>query len=152
LRLKEDAVGDYWRYGYWTTDEFLPGMYVEYYMGIPNYPKRRDGKVMEVPSEPVRMVRFRGLVATGRPYDAGSRMKKGVQMQMGGGERVEREKVGGRVITFFTVGVDDGEYLDLVLWGKYPVRKIHCVEGEGIMMDEGKCPWVQVIRFRFGRI
>jgi len=71
---------------------------------------------------------------------------------MGGGEKVEREKGGGRVITFFTVGVDDGEYLDLVLWGKYPVRKIHCVEGEGIMMDEGRCPYVQVIRFRFGRI
>jgi len=152
MRLREDAVRDYWRYGYWTTEEFLPDMYAEYYMGKPNYPKRRDGKVIELPKDDVRMVRFRGLVATGRPYDAGRRMKRGVQMEMGGGEKVEREKVGGKVITFFTVGVDNGEYLDLVLWGKYPVRKIHCIEGEGMVMEEDKSPWVQVTRFRFGRI
>lgn len=167
LRFKEDPVGDYWKYGYWTTEEFLPDMYAEYYMGKPNYPKRRphkgvlrlapsesvrDGNIRELPKDDVRMVRFRGLVATGRPYDAGRRMKRGVQMEMGGGDKVEREKSGGRVITFFTIGVDNGQYIDLVLWGKYPVGKIHCVEGEGMVMEEDKSPWVQVTRFRFGRI
>jgi len=158
LKLIEDPVRDYWQYGYWTTDEFLPNMYAEYYIGVPDYPKPRKKKdgtqyVPEQIHEPVSMVRFRGLVATGRPFNADRRMKKVQQKEMSGGESIGQDGFKqARIITFFTIGVDDGQYLDIVLWDRYPVGKIHCIEGEGIMKDQDTCPWVQITRFRFSRI
>lgn len=150
MKLKEDPIRDYWQYGYWISDDFLPGMYCEYYMGIPTQSKRK--KIIEEIKAPVKMVRFRGLVATGRTYDAGRRMKKIIPKEMPGGESVSPEIKNGRIITFFTIGYNDSNYLELVLWGKYPVQKIHCIEGEGLIKDEDSCPWVQVTRFRFCRL
>jgi len=162
LKLVEDPIRDYWQFGYWTTEDFLPGMYAEYYTGIPELPKPRKKKdgtqfIPEPITEPVSMVRFRGLVATGRPFSADRRMKKVQPREMAGGESLPKDgpqdgQKQGRIITFFTIGVEDGHYLDLVLWGRYPVGRIHCIEGEGIMKDQDGCPWVQVIRFRFSRI
>ena len=158
MKLVDDPVRDYFQFGYWISNDFLPGMYCEYFTAIPEMPKRRTKKgetPKPVPtfSEPVSMVRFRGIVATGRPFQADRRMKQVKPKEMTGGDSIAQEgNKNGRIITFFTIGVADGEYLDLVLWGKYPVQKIHCIEGEGIMKDEDKCPWVQTIRFRFSRI
>jgi len=158
MKLVEDPVRDYFQLGYWISDQFLPGMYCEYFTAIPEMPKRRTKKgetpkPVPVFTEPVSMVRFRGIVATGRPFQADKRMKQVKPKEMLGGDSVAQEgHKNGRIITFFTIGVADGEYLDLVLWGRYPVQKIHCIEGEGIMKDEDKCPWVQTIRFRFSRI
>ena len=118
MRLKNDPIKDYWQYGYWTTNEFLPDMYAEYYVGVPKKSDKEEN-----------MVRFRGLVATGRPFT---------------------DK--GKTITFFTIGIADGEYLDLVLWGKYPVGKIHCIEGCGVVKDENKCKFIQVEKFKFCRL
>lgn len=158
LKLIEDNVSDYFQFGYWASSDFLPNMYAEYYTGIPDLPKprkRKDGTVYvpEIFTEPQSMVRFRGLVACGRPYQAGKRMKPVKPREISGGESIASETTKqGRIITFFTIGVADGEYLDLVLWGKYPVGKIHCIMGEGIIKDSLTCPWVQVTRFKFDRI
>jgi len=158
MKLIEDPVRDYFQYGYWISDEFLPGMYCEYYSDIPVLPKRRVKKGMEpIPqqifTEPVDMVRFRGLVCTGRTFDAGRRMKKIIPKEMTGGDSIQSDRQkGGRIITFFTLGVANGQYIDIVLWGTYPVGKIHCIEGEGILKDAATVPWVQVIRFRFSRL
>ena len=153
LKLKIDPVKDYWQYGYWTTPQFLPDMYAEYYNGVPQQPKRKPNPFL--PTEQVPMVRFRGLVATGRPFNAERRMRNVRPTVLEGGEKIAIEtgqKSFGRTITFFTVGVADGEYLDLVLWGQYPVGKIHCIEGEGMVKDMDTCKWIQVTTFRFGRI
>jgi DNA polymerase III alpha subunit len=53
-------------------------------------------------------MRFRGLIATGRYHT-----------------------VGGREITFITIGTDTGKYLDLVLDGTYEFDRFDVVEGEG---------------------
>ncbi len=157
LKLIDDPVRDYFQFGYWISDEFLPNCYAEYYTGIPEMPKprkRKDGTtfIPEPILEPVEMVRFRGIVACGRPYQANKKMKQIKPKEMAGGESLPQEGFKqGRIITFFTIGVADGQYLDLVLWGKYPIGKIHCIMGEGMVKDHS-CPWVQVTRFRFDRI
>ena len=79
-------------------------------------------------------------------------MKKIVPAKIPGGEDIPLQKQSGKMITFLTIGVADGEYLDLVLYGTYPVGKILAIEGEGLMKDLDKVPYVQVIRFRFSRL
>jgi len=158
MKLVNDPVRDYFQYGYWISEEFLPNMYAEYYQGIPQPTKRRKRKdgteyIPEPITEPQSMVRFRGIVACGRPYQADRRIKHVKPTEISGVESISPEGFKqGRIITFFTIGVADGEYLDLVLWGRYPVGKIHCIMGEGIVKDADGCPWVQVTRFRFDRI
>lgn len=149
MKLVNDPLRDYWQFGYWISDDFLPGMYSERYVGIPYRSKK---KVADVPEEPVSMIRFRGLVATGRVFNAERRMKKVIPVQMAGGENIDKEKGTIKNITFFTLGISDGIYIDIVLYGKYPVQKIHCIEGEGIVKDTTTCEWIQVTRFRFSRL
>ena len=138
-KFKIDPIKDYWQHGYWTTDEFLPNMYAEYYTET-------------IKKVPTLMVKFRGLVATGRIYNSIRNIKKIKPSEISGGENIKSENKKPRMITFFTIGVKDGSYLDLVLWGGYPVSKIHCIEGDGIVQDKNTCPWIQVTKFRFSRI
>lgn len=145
MKLISNPVRDYFEYGYWVTNEFLPDMFCHYYMDIPKETKRNPNP------ERCKICSFRGLVATGRIFSPDKRMKKRMVKQLEGGEEIKNEGKG-RVITFFTIGYEDGKYLDLVLWGKYPVGKIHCIEGEGIVKDEDKVPWIEVIKFKFSRI
>jgi len=169
-RFSVNDVDDYFRYGYWTGNDFLNGMFCEYYDGNPNEARkrkrRRKGetkeefelamkKLDEEECEVVRMVRFRGLIATGRQVSADKNMRKiKVKQDKGGLEVQDEEKPSGinRIITFITIGYEDGKYLDLVLWGKYPLQKLHSIEGEGIIKNEDSCPYVEVLKFKFCRL
>lgn len=66
---------------------------------------------------------FKGLIATGRHHT-----------------------VGGRDITFITIGSNTGHYHDLVLEGTYEFDRYDCVEGRGIFRNNS----VQVSDFVFG--
>lgn len=169
-RFLVNDVKDYFTYGYWISNNFLSGMYCEYYDGNPNESKkrvrRRKGetkeefelamkKLDEEVIDNVKMVRFKGLIATGRAVSAEKNMKRIKVKQENGGEKVkdEDESAGiNHLITFITIGYEDGKYLDLVLWGKYPLQKLHCIEGEGIVKNEDSCPYVEVLKFKFCKI
>ena len=108
-KLKTNDLEEYFQYGYWTGDNFLPGMYFE---------EKEDGKC-----------RFRGLIATGRPYRVHDK---------------EKGKRRGRMITFVTIGYDNGKYIDLVMNGGTSIHKRHFIEGTGIVKEENGVKYVQV--------
>jgi len=87
---------DFYKLGYWCGRDFLSGMYF-----IVNEVK---GK---------KIVNFRGLVATYRPYFDSSPHSKC------------------RKITFVTISYDNGKYVDLIAHGHYPLSKFHVVKGSG---------------------
>ena len=97
-RLFSKHSDDFYKLGYWCGKEFMPGMYFI---------------VSEVGDK--KIVRFRGLVATYRPYYDSSPQSKC------------------RKITFITLGYDNGKYIDVVAHGYYPLSKFPVVKGEGEM-------------------
>ena len=95
-RLFSNKSDDFYKLGYWCGREFLSGMYY-----IVNEVKDK------------KIVNFRGLVATYRPYY----------------DRSPQSKC--RKITFVTIGYDDGKYVDLIIHGHYPLSKFPVVKGTG---------------------
>jgi hypothetical protein len=98
LRLCSKREDDFYKLGYWCGQEFMPGMYF----------------IINVVSGK-KIVNFRGMVATYRPYyDCSSQSKF-------------------RKITFITLGYDNGKYIDIVADGYYPLSKFPIVKGHGEM-------------------
>lgn len=167
-RFLLNDIHDYFYYGYWVGNSFLPGMYCEYYNGNANEERkrtrRRKGetkeefedamKKLDEEVEEVLMVKFRGLIATGRQVLADKGMKNRKSKQEKGELKVENEDKApiNRIITFITIGYEDGKYLDLVVWGKYPLHKLHCIEGSGIVKNNDNCSYVEVLKFKFSKI
>ena len=98
LRLYSNHTDDFYKLGYWCSKEFMPGMYF-----IINVVKEK------------KIVNFRGIVATYRPYYDRSNLSKY------------------RKITFITIGYDNGKYIDIVADGYYPLSKFPIVTGHGEM-------------------
>lgn len=98
LRLYSKRDEDFYKLGYWCGQEFMPGMYF-----IINVVKEK------------KIVSFRGMVATYRPYYDRSSLSKF------------------RKITFITLGYDNGKYIDIVVDGYYPLSKFPIVKGHGEM-------------------
>ena len=124
---------DYCRDGAWWGTQFLPGLYERW----EENPKKKGEKLLY----------FRGLVATGRVYVPDRRFVKPASTRVEG----LREETSGenyhhsRWITFITLGTENGVYRDLVLWGCYSVKKIHCLEGWGDWVEQPDgTAWCQV--------
>lgn len=143
-RFKINDVVDYFKYGYWIGKDFLPNMYykTEIKLGIKYYTKKGIEKYKFIDKKDkhkykdlleIKTINFRGLVATGRCFK-------------------DKNNVRNKKITFFTLGYDNDKYIDIILYGHYPVSKIHCIEGYGILKDEKYCPYVNVEKFKFSII
>jgi hypothetical protein len=145
-KLKYDDISDYFTHGYWIGNNFLPGMYCNYYNEIPKSTKKNPNPQI------VKMANFCGIIATGRPYIPPKTYKKIDSVNQSNDINIDNKEKKKRVITFLTIGYEDGKYIDLVLWGKYPIGKLHCIQGKGILKDEDTCPWIQVTQFKFKRI
>lgn len=139
-----DPITAYFKWGFWPHPEFLPGMYFTIQKDDP-----KVNSASKKAPEPilVNTCRFRGLIATHRvcKIDRNSR-KYNIQPQatQGDGAKPPTE----RWITFVTLGVADGKYIDIVLYGAIRLGKCHVLEGEGLWMDNQPenaiCPWVRV--------
>ena len=127
-RFKNDNINDYFKYGYWIGKDFLPDMYctTEIKLGIKYYTKRGIEKYKFIDMKDkdkyedlleIKKINFRGLVATGRGFKDKNNKKN-------------------KKITFITLGYDNNKYIDIILYGHYPLSKIHCIEGIGILKDE----------------
>lgn len=136
IGLGRDLVSDFLDYGYWLGQKFLPGMfYREEQMTRNEYHLRKLGRRMtsrskKDPNEVLRIASFRGIIAIGRPFKS------------------EASRGRGSKITFLTIGVANGEYRDLVLWGHYPIGKFRAIEGFGLVKD-GEVSFVEVMKFSF---
>ncbi len=78
---------------------------------------------------------FRGLIATSKLYVPDRLIKK-----FENDTSLKKSKY----LTFITLGYDNSKYIDIVVWGRYNMSKIHCIKGTAIMKDEG---WILTNRF-----
>ena len=125
-KIFSNPVDQLFNYGYWTTKEFLPGMYYrEFWQDITDKHKNFDKTIIE--NNKMKYASFRGLIATGRIC------------------KQERKK---GFITFVTIGTQDGEYHDLVLHGYHKVSEMSCLRGYGKIKFDGYCKWIEVHQFK----
>lgn len=126
--LKKKPIEQYFEFGYWITDEFLPGMYYQEYWTklTERHTTARTEKFVIIEDEKIKYAKFRGIIATGRVYKKEN--KKGF-------------------LTFLTISYQDGEYVDLILYGIHKVSKMSFVSGYGKLKDDGYCKYVDVIKF-----
>ncbi len=161
---KFSKIEEYFMMGYWQDEGFLPGMYFEN-LGL--RPVVNDNKVIinrkkkddsESDSESesdnekdnenkkkkvLPYVKFRGIIATYKLFQADRYIKK---------REESKENKKNKFITFITLGYNDGEYIDLAVWGMFKLSKVHCISGEGYLEDSNTCPWVRVKKIKFERI
>jgi DNA polymerase III alpha subunit len=162
-------IQQYFMMGYWEDEGFLPGMYFEN-LGlrtvIENENKRKKEKAQSFEEEEsdisdseseeeeddknknkkakvLPYIRFRGIIATYKLFQADRYVRK---------REENKESKKNKFITFITLGYNDGEYIDLAVWGMFKLSKVHCISGEGYLEDSNTCPWIRVKKIRFERI
>ena len=125
---KRKPLEQYFEFGYWLTDEFLPNMYYsEYFVPLTErHTRAREEKFVIIENEKIKYAKFRGIIATGRVY------------------KKEHQK---GFLTFLTISYEDGKYVDLILYGIHKVSKMSFVSGYGKLKDDGYCKYVDVIKF-----
>lgn len=113
-------------YGYWTTENFISGMYYEEYWvnltkrhKIDNKSICKDGKI--------KYAKFKGLIVTGRGY---------------------KKDDGKGYITFVTIASDDGVYHDLILNGYHKISSMLCLSGYGKLKTDNYVKWIDVIKWK----
>ena len=128
--ISMDPVKEYFQRGYWESKKFMPGMYCEV-IDIIELDEKTGKEIQK------KKYLFKGLIATSKLYVPDRRIKKFEK---------DKKKKKSKFLTFITIGWDNGKYLDVVVWGKYAMSKIHCIEGTAIMEDEG---WILANNFHF---
>ena len=118
--------------GFWIGKDFLKNMYVKY--DEEEYQKKLESieqvKLGNTVSPKVIVnAEFRGLIATHKIYKSCNKLNNI-----------------SRFITFVTAGYDNGQYIDLVLFGCQKLSKAHCIQGFGTY-EEGR--WIRVEKFTF---
>ena len=142
-RFKYDNIGDYFKYGYWLDNEFLPNMYFKTKKKIALKGKNKGQSFIEA--------QFRGIIATGRCFYTKKKKKitKNCGQYISGQEEYTKKN---RMVTFVTLGYDNNKFIDVVMWGTFPLRKIHCIEGFGELCDKEGYPWIAVKKFNISSI
>jgi hypothetical protein len=112
-----NMVYQYRNYGYWTSRDFMPDMYL---------------KIEDIEEEKKKIgikVKFRGLIAMGRCYEGTHKFKTNND------KFIDKEKTRITKNTFITIGYDNGKYVDCILYGKYCFGKYDWLEGEGYLKN-----------------
>ena len=142
----EHQISCYFRYGFWPSPEFLPGMYHNIYYADPLVnvaSKKAPTPIM------VHMCEFRGLIATHRICKTDRHAKKYSQPSQPTSDTPAKKD---KWITFATLGIDNGRYIDIVLYGAIRLGKCHVIEGEGYWMNNAPenslSPWIKVKKWR----
>ncbi len=146
----EYQIGCYFRYGFWPSSEFLPEMYHNIYYADPLVnvaSKKAPAPIM------VHMCEFRGLIATHRICKTDRHAKKYSQPSQPIGDAATSSTTKkDKWITFATLGIANGRYIDIVLYGAIRLSKCHVIEGEGYWMNNAPenslSPWIKVKKWR----
>jgi hypothetical protein len=86
---------------------------------------------------------FRGLIVTYKIFEADRYVKK---------REENKESRKSPYLTFVTLGYEDGEYMDIVLWGIYKLSKCHCLSGDGFLEDSEGSGWIRAKRVKIERL
>ena len=135
---EKSSIDEYFTLGYWLDEKFLPNMYLRN-LGLRDVGKEEEEetekeKEKKKPKKKLPFVEFRGLIVTYKIFEADRYVKK---------REENKEKRKSPYLTFVTLGYEDGQYMDIVLWGIYKLSKCHCLSGEGFLEDSEGSSWIR---------
>jgi len=116
----ECPIKELFTYGYWSGPLFLPGMYYEEYEGKQLAYYKNSANCVTI-GDRILYAKFKGIVATGRGY----------------------KKDDNTFLTFVTIGTENGIYHDVILDGYFKISSKICLEGTGVVKDDGCMRWIE---------
>ena len=122
-----NPVSEYFSNGFWTSKDYLPGMYFR----LEPHPDREKVSKNGKPGPQTRAY-FRGIIATSKIYLPDNKIRE---------RESDVAKRKSPFITFITLGITDTHWIDIVAWGARKLAKVHCFEGFGVWEDN---TWVRV--------
>lgn len=143
---EKSSVDEYFTLGYWLNETFLPNMYFRNLglrdVGNEKEEDEEEGKKKK-PKKKLPFVEFRGLIVTYKIFEADRYIKK---------REENKEARKSPYLTFVTLGYEDGQYMDIVLWGMYKLSKCHCLSGDGFLEDSEGSSWIRAKRVHIERL
>jgi DNA polymerase III alpha subunit len=129
-----NMIEDFSLYGWWNQYDFLPGMYVEI-----------DEEIIEENKKKVKKIKFRGLIGIYRPYSNTTQAPNTSTHNLNNNEKSESLS---RKLTFVSIGVNNNEFYDCVLWGLHKFHNINIISGNGLYHFNDVSPWIEVKKFK----
>jgi len=129
-----DIIEDFRLYGWWNQFNFYPDMYVEI-----------DDDIIEENKKKVKKIKFKGLIAIYRPYANTTQAPNTNTHDLDNNIRSESFS---RKLTFVSIGVNNNEFYDCVLWGLHKLGNFDFIYGSGIYHFNDVSPWIEVKKFK----
>ena len=115
----------FFNYGYWTSENFLEGMYYrEFWQDITKRHKNFDKTIVK--DNKMKYATFKGIIAT---------------------SRVCKKENSKGFITFVTIGTSNNVFHDLVLYGCHKISSMSFIKGYGKIKSDGIVKWIDVNKF-----
>jgi len=130
----KNSADDFKLFGWWNQYDFLPGMYVEI-----------DDEIIEENKKKVKKVRFKGLIAIYRPYVNTTQAPNTKTYDLNNNVQSESSS---RKLTFVSIGINNNEFYDCVLWGLYKLHDSNVILGNGLYHFNDVSPWIEVKKFK----
>jgi DNA polymerase III alpha subunit len=125
-KVYDRGIDQLLNYGYWTTENFIHGMYYdEYWVKLTKRHKVDNKSICKDGN--IKYAKFKGLIVTGRGY---------------------KKEDGKGYITFVTIASDDGNYHDLILNGYHKISSMFCISGYGKLKTDNYVKWIDVIKWK----
>jgi hypothetical protein len=130
----KDIHDDFSKFGWWNQPEFFPGMFMDI-----------DPIVVEENKKKVKKVIFKGLISIYRPYRNTTQAPNTLTRNMNSNLKSNESS---RKLTFVSIGVDNNEFYDCVLWGIHKLKSVNIIYGEGLYHFNDISPWIEVKKFK----
>lgn len=134
LKGSGNIITDFNMYGWWNQYNFYPGMYVEI-----------DDEIIEENKKEVKKIQFRGLIAIYRMYTNTTQAPNTHTLNMN--NKINSDS-SSKKLTFVSIGVNNNEFYDCVLWGLHKLTNSNIIEGSGIYHFNEATPWIEVKKFK----
>jgi DNA polymerase III alpha subunit len=168
-KIQKRQLKELLTYGFWTSKEFIYNCYLDIddseegkvKMSYNKYSTELDKDKNPIEKKEkinyeVNKCKFRGLIACYRICKTDRNSKKyssskSIITNDDGNSGNETEKKS-KFITFVTIGINNNELIDCVLWGSINLKKIKIIEGEGLWMnnkpENALTPWIKVTKWK----
>ena len=104
-----------------------------------------DDEIIEENKKKVKKVKFKGLIAIYRPYVATTQAPNISTYNFNNHTESDSKS---RRLTFVSIGIDNNEFYDCVLWGLYKLGSSNVITGSGIYHFNDVSPWIEVKKFK----
>ena len=125
---------DFKLFGWWNQFNFLPDTFTDI-----------DDEIIEENNKKVKKIKFRGLIAIYRPYVNTTQAPNTFTHNLNNNVKSESSS---RKLTFASIGVNNNEFFDCVLWGLHKLHDANFIVGNGLYHYNDVSPWIEVKKFK----